>query len=143
MAHFWPRAHCDQISRFPHSDNGAVSFSGSQASLPVREGSNPTHPRASGWSRVPPSFSHRSIPLVSARMSCRISGISEELEEEMMETDLGHNYTAAMEDLDDATQPAPPHDGLFSLRTAQCSSISYLHRHTCPQVSRSTVGIQM
>ena len=49
-----------------------------------------------------------------------------------METDLGHNYTAAMEDLDDATQPAPPHDGLLSLQTAHLS-----HIYTVTHASKS------
>ena len=37
------------------------------------------------------------------RMLGRVSGISEELE-----TDLGHDYTAALKDLDNDTKPAPP-----------------------------------
>ena len=52
----------------------------------------------------------------------RVSGISEELE-----TDLGHDYTAALKDLGDDTKPALPPDGLHSLQTAHLS-----HPHMPP-----------
>ena len=55
------------------------------------------------------------IPSVSARVLGRVSGIKEELD-----TDLGHDYTAALKDMDNDKKPAPPPD---YLQTAYLSHI--------------------